>query len=170
MWARYRAAEEKQMEEKNADANDQDLDELKAKIEERVRVMGRNLREQVAAGELSDAEARTRFAEGERRMWTRYRAAEEKAAADGMSKVDYDAAVEKMTEMVKAGKITRQQMQQRLDRMKQGAAKGKAAAGGMSKADYDAAVEKMTEMVKAGKITSQQMQQRLDRMKKAGDG
>ena len=36
----------------------------------------------------------------------------------GMSKADYDAAVEKMTEMVKAGKITRQQMQQRLDRMK----------------------------------------------------
>ena len=35
-----------------------------------------------------------------------------------MSKADYDAAVEKMTEMVKAGKMTREQMQQRLERMK----------------------------------------------------
>ena len=53
----------------------------------------------------------------------RYEAAEQKnadamkAGKAGMSKADYDAAV--MTEMVKAEKITREQMQKRLDRMKQ---------------------------------------------------
>ena len=56
-------------------------------------------------------------------MWERYRAAEEKVA-DGERRTpgsEYDAAVEKMTEMVEDGRITRKQMQQRLDRMKQSA-------------------------------------------------
>ena len=120
MWMRYKAAEAK-----NADAmrtaakNDGiDLDELKTKIEERVLGMGMNLEKQVAAGEISEADAKARFEEGEKKMWMRYRAAEEKAAAGGKSKADYNAAVEKMTDMVKAGKITREQMQQRLERMK----------------------------------------------------
>jgi hypothetical protein len=39
-------------------------------------------------------------------------------AGPKMSKADYDAAVKKMTEMVESGKITREQMQQRLERMK----------------------------------------------------
>jgi beta-lactamase regulating signal transducer with metallopeptidase domain len=115
MWMRYRAAEEKAAAAKNDGI---DLDELKTKIEERVRAMGVELRKQVAAGEISEADAKARFEEGEKRMWMRYRAAEEKAAAGGKSKADYNAAVEKMTDMVKAGKITREQMQQRLERMK----------------------------------------------------
>ncbi|MCP3861418.1 MAG: hypothetical protein GY704_17345, partial [Phycisphaeraceae bacterium] len=78
-----------------------------------------------AAGEMSEEDAKARFKKGEERMWMRYQAAEEKnadamkAGKAGMSKADYDAAVRKMTEMVKAGKITREQMQKRLDRMKQ---------------------------------------------------
>ena len=97
---------------------DIDLKALKAKIEQRVRAMGMNLEKQVAAGEISESDAKARFEEGEKKMWMRYRAAEEKSAAGGKSKADYDAAVEKMTDMVKAGKITREQMQQRLERMK----------------------------------------------------
>ncbi len=103
----------------NSKTDKVDLEELKAGIEARIKAMGENLREKVAAGEISEADAKARFEGGEQRMWARYRAAEEKNAGGGKSKLDYDAAVEKMTEMVKAGTITREQMQQRLDRMKQ---------------------------------------------------
>ena len=153
---------------RGTNAQTADLDELKAQIEARTKAMGEDLWRQVAAGEISEADAKARFEEGERRMWMRYRDAEEKAVGGGNSKADYETAVEKMTEMVKAGKITREQMQQRLDRMKQPGMKKADGGRKMSKADYDKAVEKMTEMVKAGKITREQMQQRLDRMKQAG--
>ena len=134
MWMRYRAAEKKNAEATNAEAtnaeakNDAiDLDDLKVKIEARIRTMGVDLRQKVAAGEIREADAKARFEKGEKRMWMRYRAAEEKAndsskKAGGerrKSKTDYDAAVEKMTQMVRDGKITREQMQRRLDRMKQ---------------------------------------------------
>ncbi|MDE0889364.1 MAG: hypothetical protein OSA40_07890, partial [Phycisphaerales bacterium] len=126
MWMRYKAAEAQNAEAMKTGAKTEqiDLDELKGKIEERVRAMGIDLRKQVASGEISADDAKARFKEGEARMWMRYRGAEQKNAdskknADGrMSKADYDAAVEKMTEMVKAGKMTREQMQQRLERMK----------------------------------------------------
>ena len=101
-----------------SDARDIDLDELKAGIEARIKAMGERLAEQVAAGEISEADAKARFEEGEKRMWMRYRAAEERNATRGNSEVDYEAAVMKMTEMVKNGEITKEQMQQRLDRMK----------------------------------------------------
>ena len=79
MWSRYRAAEEKRMKgRKEADGGDRELEELKAGIQERLRAMGGELREQVAAGELSEDEARSKFEAMEKRMWSRYRAAEEK--------------------------------------------------------------------------------------------
>ena len=104
---------------RGTNAQTADLDELKAQIEARAKAMGEDLWRQVAAGEISEADAKARFEEGERRMWMRYRDAEAKTVGGGNSKADYETAVEKMTEMVKAGKITREQMQQRLDRMKQ---------------------------------------------------
>jgi beta-lactamase regulating signal transducer with metallopeptidase domain len=172
MWMRYRAAEEKNAFAMKGDAKTPriDLDELKAKIEERVRAMGADLRKQVAAGGMSEEDARARFAEGEKRMWMRYRAAEEQNATRGKSEVDYEAAAERMIEMVKNGEITKEQMQQRLDRMTQADSKDKKAGDRRrSRTDYDAAVRKMTEMVKNGEITREQMQQRLDRMKQAGE-
>ncbi len=72
----------------------------------------------------------------------------------------YDEALAKMTEMVKAGEITREQMEQRLKRMKQRMEKERT----ITKKDYDQALAKMTEMVKAGEITREQMEQRLERM------
>jgi beta-lactamase regulating signal transducer with metallopeptidase domain/kynurenine formamidase len=127
MWMRYRAAEEKNAFAMKGDAKTPqiDLDELKTGIEARIKAMGIDLRKKVAAGEMSEEDAKARFKKGEERMWMRYEAAEQKnadamkAGKAGMSKADYDAAVRKMTEMVKAGKITREQMQKRLDRMKQ---------------------------------------------------
>ena len=172
MWMRYRAAEAQNAEAGKARAkNDRiDLDELKAGIEERIRAMGSDLRKQVAAGEITADEARARFEKGEARMWERYRAAEAQNAEAGKSRSDYDAAVKKMTEMVKNGEMTREQMQQRLDRMKRADSKDeKAGDRRRSRTDYDAAVKKMTEMVKNGEMTREQMQQRLDRMKRAGE-
>ena len=132
--------------------------------------MGSDLRKQVAAGEITADEARARFEKGEARMWERYRAAEAQNAEAGKSRSDYDAAVKKMTEMVKNGEMTREQMQQRLDRMKRADSKDeKAGDRRRSRTDYDAAVKKMTEMVKNGEMTREQMQQRLDRMKRAGE-
>ena len=153
---------------RGTNAQTADLDELKAQIEARTKAIGEDLWRQVAAGEISEADAKARFEEGERRMWMRYRDAEAKTVGGGNSKADYETAVEKMTEMVKAGKITRDQMQQRLDRMKQAGQKKADGGSKMSKADYDKAVEKMTEMVATGEITRDQLQQRLDRMKQAG--
>ena len=78
MWSRYRAAEEKQMKgRKEADAGNRELEELKVGIEERLRAMGAELREQVAAGEMTGDQAREKYEAMEERMWSRYRAAEE---------------------------------------------------------------------------------------------
>ena len=134
MWTRYRAAEEKQKKgRKDAEAGNRELEELKAGIEERLRAMGRDIRQQVADGEMSAEDGRAKYEAMEKRMWTRYRAAEEKQmkengkdkakskrrSARKMSQADFDAAVEKMTGMVQRGEITRQDMQTRLEQMKQ---------------------------------------------------
>ena len=78
-----------------------------------------------------------------------------------MTKADYDEAVSKMLRMVKSGEITREQMEQRLTRMKEMVEP----APTFTKGDYDDAVKKMTAMVKSGEITREQMEQRLERMK-----
>ena len=134
MWTRYRAAEEKMMKgRKEAQAGNRELEELKAGIEERLRAMGRDIRQQVAAGEMSAEDGRAKFEAMEKRMWTRYRAAEEKQMKENgkdkldskrksvrrISKEDFNAAVEKMTGMVQRGEITRQDMETRLEQMKQ---------------------------------------------------
>jgi polyhydroxyalkanoate synthesis regulator phasin len=101
------------------------------------------------------------------------------AKSNGKSKQitreDYAQAKAKMLRMVKAGEITREQMQERLDGMKK--AMGDSADRGASDPDkrakrarYQEAADKMAEMVKAGEITREQMQQRLDRMKKGMSG
>tara|TARA_B100002051_G_scaffold230739_1_gene228431 strand:+ start:252 stop:1451 length:1200 start_codon:yes stop_codon:yes gene_type:complete len=83
-----------------------------------------------------------------------------KAKVDG--KARYDEAVANMTEMVKNGEITREQMEQRLNRMKKSMDQERT----ITKKEYDEAVARMKTMVEAGEITREQMQQRLDRMKK----
>ena len=67
-----------------------------------------------------------------------------------------------MTEMVKNGEITREQMQQRIDRMKKMMAKEKT----ITREDIAEAKTKMQKMVEAGEITEEQMQQRLNEMRR----
>ena len=105
-------------------------------------------------------------------MWERYRAAEAQNAEAGKSTLDYDAAVRKMTEMVEAGTITREQMQQRLEQMKDrmGASEESANTDDreqqrQNRIRYQAAFDELTEMVKDGKITRQQMEGRLEDIK-----
>ncbi|MCH2133525.1 MAG: M48 family metalloprotease [Phycisphaerales bacterium] len=74
-------------------------------------------------------------------------------------------ARDKMTEMVKSGEITREQMQQRLDRMSKSVAQPEAAAPKLTRADYAKAQADMKKMVEAGSITEEQMNQRLNRMR-----
>ena len=78
MWSRYRAAEMERMETRRAEGEDAELAGLKARIQERLRAMGGELREQVAAGEITEEEAGEKYQAMEKRMWSRYRAAEEK--------------------------------------------------------------------------------------------
>ena len=82
----------------------------------------------------------------------------------GMSKAEYDKAVAEMVEMVKAGKITREQMQERLDQMNKAMKDGESDRK-FSEADIKKAYEKMQKMVEAGEITREQMDQRLAEMK-----
>ena len=77
-----------------------------------------------------------------------------------------------MAEMVKAGKITRKDMETRLGEMRR-AMTSTSKAGQASddqrrrRADYAAAEAKMAEMVKAGKISREDMEKRLGEMKRA---
>ena len=86
------------------------------------------------------------------------------------TRADYAEASRKMEAMVESGEITREQMQQRLDRMRM--AMGGTKSKGFTKADYMEAEKKMTAMVESGEITEGQMKQRLEEMRKAmvGEG
>ena len=78
-----------------------------------------------------------------------------------------------MAEMVKAGEITREQMQTRLDEMKKRMSQSSDATRREAspedqrarRARYQEAADRMAEMVKAGEITREQMQSRLDEMR-----
>ncbi|MCH2160400.1 MAG: hypothetical protein MK085_00855 [Phycisphaerales bacterium] len=153
-----------------------ELQELKDNIQKRIDAMGEDLERKVKDGEITEEQAAERFKQGETRMWQRFRAAEMQAMKDGggertreMSKAEYDDAVADMIEMVKAGKITREQMQQRLERMKMSMqADGKNPADQRQRrAEYAEAEKKMAEMVKAGEITREDMERRLGEMRRA---
>jgi len=98
--------------------------------------------------------------EGEGRKGEGRKGEGRKAKVDG--KARYDEAVAKMTEMVQNGEMTREQMEQRLNRMKKDMDRKRS----VTQKEFDEAVARMKTMVEAGEITREQMQQRLDRMKK----
>ena len=126
--AEYAAAENRMMrrirgEEHDAEAVGRrtaiDLDELKAGIETRLKAMSEMLQKQVDAGEISEADAKAKFAAAEKAMWTRYRAAETSRAegADGRAEIDLEALKsqiearlakmgESLKKQVAAGEIT----------------------------------------------------------------
>ena len=163
MWTRYRQAE------MQATKPSVDLAELKAGIETRIKAMREQLSKMVTAGEISQEDADQRMAIAERALWERYRQAEMELAGDkktrSVTRADYEEAARKMKAMVEAGEITREQMQQRLDHMKERMSNSQST----SRKDYEEAARKMRAMVEAGEITREQMQQRLERMKAKGN-
>lgn len=64
------------------------LDELEASIAARLNALDRELREQVADGTITEAQARERYEETERRMWSRFRQAEAAAELQRAPEVD----------------------------------------------------------------------------------
>ena len=82
-----------------------------------------------------------------------------------ITKADYAEAAEKMTEMVKAGKMTREQMQERLDGMRREMS-GESQKRTITREDYANAQREMQAMVDKGDITEEQMKQRLAGMRK----
>ena len=107
-------------------AEDAELERIESDIQKRLQAMGRELREKVAAGEMSGEEAREKYETMEERMWSRYRAAESKRSesrrngddSSRISRAEYDAAIDRMIVMVIEGEITAEQMQSRVERMK----------------------------------------------------
>ena len=128
---------------------------------------GKKIKMAIANGEITEEEGKLKYAATVQRVKKRMAGAKSKTAdTDARAmRARYKEASDKMIEMVKAGEITREQMQTRLDGMKKrmGADKSKK----ISKEDYDLAASKMARMVKAGEITREQMKARLNRMKKA---
>jgi hypothetical protein len=181
MRARYRAAEMKQME---ADApKSPELEALKKRIEERIRAMGVDLRTKVAAGEISEEDARARFEDGEKRMRSRYRAAEMKqmemdSKPDETKKIseeDFESATERMAEMVRSGDLTLEAMLARIDAMQKNVIEyetlNRSNARAMSRVNYlltqkkkrahRAEFERLSGMVESGNMTPAEMQERL---------
>jgi polyhydroxyalkanoate synthesis regulator phasin len=138
-----------------------------ARAEAYLNEAGKKIKMAIANGDITEEEGRLKYAAVAKRVEKRMAGSKSKTAnTDARAmRAKYKEASDKMTEMVKSGEITREQMQTRLDGMKKrmGADKSKK----ISKEDYDLAASKMARMVKAGEITREQMEARLNRMKKA---
>ena len=101
-----------------ATSEDQELEKLKAGIEERLRHHGEELRKQLAAGEITKEEMEARFKAKRREMWGHYREAEmkrhhrerEHGEADGNAPRDaYMHRIREIEEAMKSGKISREE-------------------------------------------------------------
>jgi len=78
---------------------------------------GRKIRMEIKNGEMTEEEGRLKYAAIAKRVEKRMAGAKPKTA-DTDVRARYKEAVDRMAEMVKAGEITREQMQTRLDGMK----------------------------------------------------
>ena len=83
------------------------------RLEAYLEKVGAEIKEAVANGEMTLEEGKAKYAETVEAVKQRMAGAKSK-----ITKEEYDAAAAKMTEMVKAGEITREQMESRLNRMK----------------------------------------------------
>ena len=167
MWSRYRQAEMNREKGDEARKSGTDLEELKAGIEERLRAMGADLRKQVAAGELTEADAREKYEAMEKRMWSRYQAAEEKQAKEGsktkrrrkMSQAEFDEAYQAVIDRAVAGEITELQAQLKMASLRTELAGNTDEAQRMAR--YQREYLLLMEELKAKRISEQELQLRL---------
>ncbi|MHC4809212.1 MAG: M56 family metallopeptidase [Planctomycetota bacterium] len=76
MWSHYRAAEMQGHRGERDHSKDHDLGELKASIEQRLKQLGAELPKAIAAGEISEEDAKAKYKAAKKQMWGRYRQAE----------------------------------------------------------------------------------------------
>ena len=145
-----------------------------ARAEAYLNEAGRKIRMEIKNGEMSEEEGRAVYAGIAKRVEKRMSQSGDydKSRKDQDSmRARYQEAADKMAEMVKAGEITREQMEMRLGemrkRMSQSGDHDKSRKDQDSmRARYQEAADKMAEMVKAGEITREQMEMRLGEMRK----
>ena len=119
MWNRYRAGEIEQAETQKKS----ELDGIRKRIELRLQVMSEDLRSKVAKGEkgeISGTEAKATFDDAEKKMWTRYRAAEAKQTEPKkLTRAEFNAEVIEMMNRLKFGTITSKIFLIQVDEIKQ---------------------------------------------------
>ena len=81
--------------------------------------VGAEIKEAVANGDMTAKEGKAKYAETVKALAQRMASAKSNGKSKQITREDYAQAKAKMLRMVKAGEITREQMQQRLDRMKE---------------------------------------------------
>ena len=116
--------------------------------------------EQVAAGELTEAQMKEKLAV------LRKMIGKAKVAGDGSNRANYAAAQAKMTELVAAGELTEAQMNEKLSAMREMIAKAHNAGKAVTREDYAQAHAKMQAMVEAGELTEAQMKEKLVDLRK----
>ncbi len=142
----------------------------------RLEVYGRKLRQAVADGEMTSAEARLKMEEARKRMAERQAKAgrDKPGARRDKAAGEYARAERVLKELVKRGEITKEQAIERLAGLKQrmaehGGQKDAEAqdARRKARAEYAAAEKKMRKLVEQGMATEEQAEQRLQEMRKA---
>ena len=109
--AKYSEAEariEQRMNQKNA-GNE--------RVEAYLAKVGAEIKEAVASGKMTPEEGKAKYAKTVEALKQRMMASKSKGQSKQITKEEYDAAASKMARMVKAGEITRKQMQERLEAM-----------------------------------------------------
>ncbi len=76
MWKYFREAELKHHRRERKHVENEELEKLKAGIEQRLRRVGEELRKRVAAGEITQEQMEGEYEAAEERLWTHYREAE----------------------------------------------------------------------------------------------
>ncbi len=133
---------------------------------------GRKIRMAIANGEMTEEEGRLKYAGITKRVEKRMAGTKSKTV-DTDARARYQEASDKMLKMVEAGEITREQMQTRLDGMRERMSDASDddrrdrsdADKRAMRVRYQEASDKMLKMVEAGEITREQMQTRLDGMR-----
>ena len=131
--------------------------------------MRRRVRAAVEAGEMTPEEARAAAQERIAGIRARMQKAEQKPQArDGAAakmKAEYEASVRKLTEMVKAGKLSREDMQRKLEARRRGIAKkmeqAKKKGGKQAKVSPEAVWQRIERAVKNGDLTEREAKQRF---------
>ena len=117
--------------------------------------VGAEIKEAVASGEMTPEEGKAKYAETVEALKQRMMAGKSKGQSSQITKEEYDAAASKMARMVKAGEITREQMQERLEAM--GSAMRKSMRGGDNVSDDCMALRRrLGQAVRNGDMTREE--------------